>query len=295
MVNELYNMSIPQSPSSATDFPICILTGEINGQMNKEALSKRDLITTLMAMLSFMMLPHELQRDTDMNDWVSKRGGSPQTVSQITQSVGKSDPKNVEVKELKNLLAESVPPPAPFATPSRPSVSPASPTKGLPIQDATDAVEEQQEPSVKQDHAVPYQSYWRGLDKKYRHELNDEVVENSLNLMKRVNALLKELGVANAKVNSGWRPPTYNEELRRKGIPAARKSRHITGEAIDLSDQGHAIANAVLRDPSILVRHGLWMEDPASTRSWVHFDLGTGRNPDKMPDGSPRKMRVFRP
>ena len=273
-------MRIHKIATSQEDFLICIAGSNYqSGQMVKEAMSQKDFMATLMAMFSFLMLPNEVRHNTDMDAWVAKKGGSAQTASQISQSVGKSKPEDVTVNELK----------AVFKAPQKPGKIDQS----LTVPSATPKVKAK--PSNEPAHAVPYQSYWMGRDKTHRGELNEKVVDNSINLMRRVNALLKELGISTAKVNSGWRPPTYNEELRRKGVPAARKSKHISGEAVDLADVGHVIANSVMKDPSILERHGLWMEDPSRTRTWVHFDLGSGRNADRMPDGSKRKNRIFKP
>ena len=243
-------------------------------QMVKEAMSKRDFMSTLMAMLSFLMLPKETRTENNMDDWITSKGGNPQAALQIAKAVGKDDPKDVTVNELKTNFKDS---PEALTTPSVP----------------TGKIDDKN--TEKPEQAVPYQSYWQGRDKKYRKELNEEVVDNSINLMRRVNSLLKELGVNNATVTSGWRPRSYNEELRRRGIPAALNSRHITGEAVDLADVGQTISKAVMKNPSILDKYGLWMEHPSRTRNWVHFDLGSGRNADRMPDGSKRKNRIFNP
>jgi hypothetical protein len=40
-------------------------------------------------------------------------------------------------------------------------------------------------------------------------------------------------------VNSGYRPPWYNEELRKQGIPAARDSYHVKREALDITWSGY--------------------------------------------------------
>lgn len=210
-------------------------------QLLKEAMSKSDILATIMALISFVGLPETSKGEANLNSLIENKGGSMQTATQLAKSVGKNDPKSLTTNDL-----------------------------------------------VKIKEAVPYEDYWQKRDKKYHSDLNDEVVDNSLELMKRVNALLQELGVEQAKVSSGWRPKKLNDELIEQGKPAAKKSRHITGEAIDLVDVGQKISSAVMKDPSILNRHGLWMEDPRSTRTWVHFDLGKTRDPK-------RKYRVFKP
>ena len=286
MMMELYNMRICSTTDFMEDFPIVISETNIHRQLIKEAMSKRDFMSTLMALMSFVMLPNETKETTDLDVWLSARGGSQQTASQIAQSVGKPNPKGLTVNELNKIKTQTVS--MPPGTSIKPTVPSTVPKAEIDHHKKSDTAEAPKPP-------VPYQSYWQGRDKKYRSELTESIIDNSILLMKKVNGLLKELGIANAKVNSGWRPPSYNEELRRQGKPAAPKSKHISGEAVDLSDIDRTITNAILKNPSILDKYGLWMEDPSRTRTWAHFDLGTGRDPHRMPDGSPRKSRIFKP
>jgi hypothetical protein len=68
-------------------------------------------------------------------------------------------------------------------------------------------------------------------------------------------------------VNSGWRPPEVNASTS----GAARNSKHMTGEACDLSDDDEMLDSWLLGAgrPS-LVRIGLWQESPQSTPRWAH-------------------------
>ena len=67
-------------------------------------------------------------------------------------------------------------------------------------------------------------------------EYDDEVEENSEQLLIKVNSLIQEIGAEYKGINSGWRPSLYNVR-----IGGARRSRHTIGQAIDLTDTDGAI------------------------------------------------------
>lgn len=132
-------------------------------------------------------------------------------------------------------------------------------------------------------------NYWMGRDKTHAAELTDAIRGNVAELLGRVNLLLSwavadqvrpasdaRTGTA---VASGWRPPAINEATSN----AAAKSRHLTGEAIDLRDTGtRDLARWCLRNLDALEEIGLWMEDPQWTPTWVHLQI--------VPPGSHRRV-----
>lgn len=88
------------------------------------------------------------------------------------------------------------------------------------------------------------------------------------------------------RVTSGARCPNYTQYLRAHGIPAALRSAHIEGIALDCRP-----TNGKLREFQEFViqraeRLGIRVEDPEFTPQWCHFDL----RPVK-----PGGKRVFRP
>lgn len=120
----------------------------------------------------------------------------------------------------------------------------------------------------------------------------DGVRENATELLVRVNALLVEVGLADPVVNSGWRTDSYN-----KLVPgAAPKSRHITGEAIDIADPDGWLDQLLHDDlehtsfvlgsdepvKSILERHGLYMEHPLATKGWCHLQSAPPRSQKRI-------------
>lgn len=102
-------------------------------------------------------------------------------------------------------------------------------------------------------------------------EKPDEAVQaNALDLLSRVNAMLAKIALPEAHtpmVNSGWRPAAYNATV--KG--AAPKSKHITGQAVDIRDDEGALDDYLVSHTGLLIEHGLYMEHPLSTKGWTHL------------------------
>ena len=103
----------------------------------------------------------------------------------------------------------------------------------------------------------------------------DGVIANANELLFRVNNLLDKIQIAypdtqdarDWRVNSGWRSVKYNAT-----IPgAAVNSKHVTGQAIDLADPDGVLDNILFNDTTLLVEASLWLEHPASTKGWTHW------------------------
>lgn len=108
-----------------------------------------------------------------------------------------------------------------------------------------------------------------------------ETKGNALELLARVNALLAKIDMPEAqspKVNSGWRPAHYNAI-----VPgAAPKSKHISGEAIDLADPEGALDNYLFDHRTLLSEHNLWLEHPLATKNWVHLQSVPPRSGNRV-------------
>lgn len=131
--------------------------------------------------------------------------------------------------------------------------------------------------------------YYMGRDQRFPDELTPEIRANAEELLKRVNLLLVYAYAEHVRpaldkatgthVASGWRPIAVNDATRN----AAAGSRHITGQAIDLRDNGtRDLARWCLKNIDALEEIGLWMEDPQWTPSWVHLQ--------SEPPGSRRRI-----
>ncbi len=120
----------------------------------------------------------------------------------------------------------------------------------------------------------------KGRDRDY--PLTPELEQNLNKLLDAVNKLRKEYGKPFV-ITSGYRPGHYNKSAR-----GAKKSAHMTCEAVDIRDVDGEIAKWCLDNLSLLEAAGLYMESPIYTheppnKRWVHLQV------------RPTKNRVFIP
>lgn len=120
--------------------------------------------------------------------------------------------------------------------------------------------------------------FWMGRDKQYPLALSTGIRRNAditVELTNKLLVLAKTAGVTlennprtGSIVSSGWRPPEVNAAT----AGAAAKSKHMTGQAIDLYDPDGDLdawlmtagGQAVMKDL------GLWHEHPSATKGWAH-------------------------
>ena len=120
--------------------------------------------------------------------------------------------------------------------------------------------------------------YLMGRDKLYPQECTPEVLENAAVIVGKANSLLAVLEAekvpleahpSGSIVSSGWRPPQINAATAN----AAVRSKHMTGEAIDLYDPEGAIDQYLIDHLDALVPLGLWLEHPSATKNWSHLQI----------------------
>ena len=110
--------------------------------------------------------------------------------------------------------------------------------------------------------------------------ISDIPIEHQHNLeelLKKVN----QVRAAYAKpmiVTSGYR--SLQDHLRiysAKGITDKSKipmqSKHLYGQAVDIGDANGSLKAWVLQNTKLLEDVGLWCEDFAYTKTWVHFQI----------------------
>lgn len=127
---------------------------------------------------------------------------------------------------------------------------------------------------------ITVDDYFMGRDKTHAADLTSEIRANADTTVYRVNKLL-EIAKIPGKVSSGWRPPSINAGV--KG--AAKKSKHMTGQACDVADPKGDLGHWCLTHLTELEKVGLWLEHPSKTPTWTHLQI--------IPPGSGR--RVFMP
>ncbi len=101
---------------------------------------------------------------------------------------------------------------------------------------------------------------------------SQEVADNALELLAKVNLLLARAApevecAAIPRVNSGWRPESYNATIAN----ASPRSKHITGQAVDIADPEGELDDWCMQNVDFLVDVGLYLEHPLATKSWTHL------------------------
>lgn len=110
--------------------------------------------------------------------------------------------------------------------------------------------------------------YWMGRDREFPLALTPQIEKNAELTVQLANALLVRFGEGR-RVNSGWRPP----EVNAKTAGAAPKSKHMTGQAIDLADPEGDLDDWLMsaEGQAAMAELGLWHEHPAVTKGWAHL------------------------
>lgn len=121
---------------------------------------------------------------------------------------------------------------------------------------------------------ITLKDYWMGRDIQFPEQLTDEIISNAMKTVDAANALLNHFANftherVERKVNSGWRPPTINASTP----GSAPKSKHMTGQAIDISDPDGDLDDWCMEHLDILEVCGLWMEHPSATKGWCHVQI----------------------
>jgi zinc D-Ala-D-Ala carboxypeptidase len=105
-----------------------------------------------------------------------------------------------------------------------------------------------------------------------------EIQESNLaRLLTALNLVRRAYGKP-LTVSSGYRPAAINA-----AAGGAKRSAHMTCEACDFRDLDKTFAKWCLANLDVLVRAGLYLENPDFTPTWVHLQI------------RPTKNRVFNP
>jgi hypothetical protein len=107
--------------------------------------------------------------------------------------------------------------------------------------------------------------------------VGQDVKDNIDGLLVVINKLRAAYGKP-MLVTSGFR--TMEDHLRiyaEKGITDKKlipmKSKHLYGQAVDISDKDGFIKQWVVNNLEFIEKIGLWMEDFNATKNWVHFQI----------------------
>lgn len=105
--------------------------------------------------------------------------------------------------------------------------------------------------------------------------LDPETAQNLQVLFDRINVIRKAYNKP-MRVSSGLRSLAHHIEVyRKKGITdpskIPMKSKHLFGQAVDISDPNKDLQKWVLANVKLLEDTQLWCEDFSATPNWVHF------------------------
>jgi hypothetical protein len=107
----------------------------------------------------------------------------------------------------------------------------------------------------------------------HQHELTAEQAANQEKLFVAINRV-RELYARPMIITSGVRSWEQHAEIYRvlKRQPP-KGSAHLTGAACDVSDRDRRLAAWCLDNVEKLREFGLYIEDPSTTSTWIHFQV----------------------
>lgn len=132
---------------------------------------------------------------------------------------------------------------------------------------------------------ISLDDFWMGRKARYPADCTASVQANAAVTVDKANRLLNAFytaipGAATRHVNSGWRPPAVNAATP----GAARLSKHMTGEAIDISDDDGQLDDWI-NSPNgtgVLMSIGLWAEAASATNRWCHIQIVPPRSGNRF-------------
>lgn len=118
------------------------------------------------------------------------------------------------------------------------------------------------------------------MDRDTQYPPTPEMLAGANDLLQRVDNLFYDLGIelTDDDISSGYRPGKYNA-----AAGGSLNSAHLKCVAIDLKDVAKKFLAKILAAPHLLEVHGLYMEDPKYTPTWIHLQT------------RPTRKRIFIP
>jgi hypothetical protein len=98
------------------------------------------------------------------------------------------------------------------------------------------------------------------------YETTDEIQANLADLLIKINKIRLAYGKP-MTVTSGLRSTADQTRIN----PSAPKSKHLSGQAIDIYDPSGEIKVWIKDNEKFIEEIGFWFEDFSSTPTWVHF------------------------
>lgn len=106
----------------------------------------------------------------------------------------------------------------------------------------------------------------------HNYPTNEAMKKNLEILFQRVMELQDACEIA-LTITSGLRSDEHQAKLIAEGKSGALHSKHLAGAAADLYDPDGLLADWALINLKVLENIGLWIEDPAYTKGWLHVQM----------------------
>ena len=108
--------------------------------------------------------------------------------------------------------------------------------------------------------------------KGHEMELTEDIKTNAAIICEKANQLMAAFG-EDRGLRSGWRPAAVNH-----AAGGAMRSRHMTGQAIDVEDDDGRLDAFCEQNIGLLEQLELWLEDGAATPTWCHLQCVATRS-----------------
>lgn len=115
------------------------------------------------------------------------------------------------------------------------------------------------------------ESYLMGRDVKWPLTVEQEMEVTKL--LAAVHGLLTDFP-GKVSLSSGYRPAAINAQVPK----SAKRSAHMSCQAVDLADPDGELARYVLLNVGLLDKWDLSLEDPSYTVGWVHLQTRRTRS-----------------
>lgn len=104
-------------------------------------------------------------------------------------------------------------------------------------------------------------------------------MEYKINLIELATNLqvLRDVLKRKITITSGYRSPSHNEALRKKGIKAAKNSAHLTAKAADIKVEGLTPRQVKIQIEELIKRGMMKNGGIGLYATWLHVDVGTPR------------------
>lgn len=107
---------------------------------------------------------------------------------------------------------------------------------------------------------------------KHNYPTTAEIDANLAILLDKINQV-RTAWATPMIVDSGLRDQSQQAALIAAGKSTASKSKHLTGQAVDIGDPDGSLKQWVQDNMDLMETIGFWFEDFDHTPNWVHFQI----------------------